>query len=356
MTFFWAIVLLGILIFVHELGHFLVAKLGGVKVQKFSLGFGPRVVGRTIGETEYRISAVPLGGYVKMLGEEPGEELPEAEKSRAFNYQPVWKRFLIVFAGPLFNVAFAAVLFVLIFLSGVPTLYPEVGEVMEGMPAASAGLMKGDRIVRVDGRDISEWSEMTEVIHGNPGKPLELDVEREGRSLSFTITPEKKAVTNIFGEETQVGLIGIKPSGRTFEKKFGPGEALVLGVQRTVDVSVLTVAAVVKLIQRIIPAKTIGGPIFIVQMAGEQAQEGAMNFFMFMAIISINLGIINLFPIPVLDGGHVLFLAIEAVRRKPLSERTIAVAQRLGLALILTLMAFAIYNDILRLFTGEGMP
>lgn len=356
MTFFWAVVLLGILIFVHELGHFLAAKLGGVKVQKFSLGFGPRILGKTVGETEYRISSVPLGGYVKMLGEEPGEELPESEKPRAFNYQPVWKRFLIVFAGPLFNIIFAAVLFVLIFLSGVPTLYPEVGEVMEGMPAEAAGLRQGDRIVRIDGRGISEWSEMTEVIHGNPGKPLDITVERGGEDLSFTITPEEKPVPNIFGEETKVGLIGIKPAGETFQKSFGPGEALVLGVQRTVDVSVLTVVAVVKLVQRIIPAKTIGGPIFIVQMAGEQAQEGAMNFFTFMAIISINLGIINLFPVPILDGGHVLFLGIEAVRRKPLSERTVAVAQRVGLALLLTLMAFAIYNDILRLFTGEGMP
>lgn len=356
MTFFWAIVLLGILIFVHELGHFIFAKAMGVKVERFSLGFGPKVVGRTYGETEYQISSVPLGGYVKMLGEEPDEELPEADRPRAFNHQRVWKRFLIVLAGPVFNVIFAALLFMAIFLSGVPTLYPDVGEVMKDMPAEAAGLEKGDRIVSIAGREIKEWGEMTEMIHENPGKPLDIRVRRGEKTLDFMITPQKKEVSDIFGEKTSVGLIGIKPSGATFTKSFGAGESVVLGVERTVDVSVLTALGIVKLIQRVIPAKTIGGPIFIVQMAGEQAQQGAMSFFMFMAIISINLGIINLLPIPMLDGGHILFLAIEGVKRKPLSARTIGVAQRLGLALILTLMAFAIYNDIVRLFTGQGMP
>jgi regulator of sigma E protease len=356
MTFLSAIILLGILIFVHELGHFLFAKLMKVKVLKFSLGFGPRVVGRKYGGTEYQISSIPLGGYVKMLGEEPGEELPEEEKPWAYNHQPIWKRFLIVFSGPIFNLLFAVLLFMVIFASGVPTLYPDVGEVMEDSPARAAGLAKGDRIVEIDGRKVTEWSEMTEVIHRNPGRSLDFVVMREGREIALSITPERKKVPDIFGEEREVGLIGIKPSGDSFTRRYPLPEAMSLGLRRTVEVSVLTVEAVVKLIQRIIPAETIGGPILIVQMAGEQASQGVLNFFMFMAIISINLGIINLLPIPVLDGGHVLFLAIEAVRRKPLSERTMAIAQRVGLAFILTIMAFALYNDIVRIITGRGMP
>jgi regulator of sigma E protease len=356
MTFLSAIVLLGVLIFVHELGHFLFAKLMKVKVLKFSLGFGPKVVGRKYGDTEYQISAVPLGGYVKMLGEEPGEELPEAEKPWAYNHQPVLKRFLIVFSGPIFNILFAALLFVVIFASGVPTLYPDVGEVMEDSPALRAGLMKGDRIVEIDGRLVTEWSEMTGIIHQSAGRSLDFVVRRGGKEIALTITPEKKTVSDIFGEKREIGLIGIKPSGDSFTRRYPVPEALSMGVSRTVEVSVLTVVAIVKLIQRIIPAETIGGPILIVQMAGEQASQGALNFFMFMAIISINLGIINLLPIPVLDGGHVLFLAIEAVRRKPLSERTMAIAQRVGLAFILTVMAFALYNDIVRIITGRGMP
>lgn len=356
MTFLSAIILLGVLIFVHELGHFLFAKLMKVKVLKFSLGFGPKVVGKKYGDTEYQLSAVPLGGYVKMLGEEPGEELQEAEKPLAYNHQPVLKRFLIVFSGPLFNIIFAALLFVLIFASGVPTLYPDVGEVMEDSPALSAGLMKGDRIVQIDGRKVTEWSEMTEIIHQSPGRSLNFVIMRGGKEMAFAITPEKKEVSDVFGEKREIGLIGIKPSGDSFTRRYALPEALSMGVKRTVEISALTVVAIVKLIQRIIPAETIGGPILIVQMAGEQASQGALNFFMFMAIISINLGIINLLPIPVLDGGHVLFLAIEAVRRKPLSERTMAIAQRVGLAFILTVMAFALYNDIVRIITGRGMP
>lgn len=356
MIFLSAIILLGILIFVHELGHFLFAKLMKVKVLKFSLGFGPKVVGKKYGETEYQISSVPLGGYVKMLGEEPGEELPEEEKPRAYNHQHVWKRFLIVFSGPAFNILFAAFLFIVILASGVPTLYPDVGEVMEDSPALEAGLAKGDRIVKINGQEVTEWSEMTEIIHGSPGSSLDFIIRRDGKEMAFTITPERKTVTDIFGEEKEIGLIGIKPSGEQFTKRYALPEAVSMGINRTIEVSVLTVMAIVKLIQRIIPAETLGGPILIVQMAGEQASQGALNFFMFMAIISINLGIINLLPIPVLDGGHVLFLAIEAVRKRPLSERTMAIAQRVGLAFILTVMAFALYNDIVRIITGRGAP
>lgn len=444
MIIIYAAVLLGVLIFVHEVGHFILAKLMGVKVLKFSLGFGPKVLGRKFGETEYLLSAVPLGGYVKMLGEEPGEELSDADRNRAYNAQPVWKRFLIVFSGPLFNLVFAAFVFVLIFFSGVPVPLPDIGNVQESSPAAAAGLMTGDKVQEINGRaieswhDISEilsdkpaetllfkvkrndrvieipvhpvkkidrnifgeekefwyigaeplllpvvgevmkgsradkaglmrgdrileiegatlktWQDMTARIYANPEKPIGFTIQRGEQVMEMTITPKKEIFKTPDGEEKPMGIIGIKPKGNDFIRKYGLPEAATLGLKRTWDLSALTVLSIVKLIQRVIPSSTIGGPIMIFQMAGEQASQGAMNFFTFMAVISINLGILNLLPIPVLDGGHILFLGIEAVRRRPLSENAVMIAQRVGLAFLLALMAFAFYNDIVRLFTGK---
>ncbi|MDP3049269.1 MAG: RIP metalloprotease RseP [Thermodesulfovibrionales bacterium] len=447
MTFFSAIVLLGILIFVHELGHFLFAKKLGVRVLKFSLGFGPKLIGKKYGDTEYLVSAVPLGGYVKMLGEEPGEELKEEDKPFAYNYQPVWKRFLIVFSGPVFNLFFAAAIFFFVFLSGVPVpkpyvgkvmenspaavsglmtgdriaaingktvsgwddidvsvnesrgerllfkieregkiielpvipekktgknifgentevmdigimplLYPEVGEVIKNAVAEKAGIKKGDRIIEIEGASIKTWHDMTAIIHGSPEKPLRLKIKRDENFLELTVTPEKKTFKYPDGAEKQIGLIGISPAGNNIIKKYNPIEAASLGIKRTWDMVVLIFVVVIKLIQRIVPAETLGGPIMIFQMAGQQASLGAMNFFLFMAVISINLGVLNLLPIPILDGGHILFLGIEAVRRKPLSEKVMMIAQRIGLAIIITLMVFAFYNDIMRFISGKTIP
>jgi regulator of sigma E protease len=351
-----AIILLGVIILVHELGHFLFAKLTGVKVLKFSLGFGPKLIGKTYGDTEYLISAVPLGGYVKMLGEMPGDEMKEEEKQFAFNNQAVWKRFIIVFCGPLFNLLFAAVIFFFTFVNGIPVLLPEIGSVIQGTPAEKAGLLKGDRIVEIDGVAIRQWDEMTDVIHKNSGKPLGLTIKRDGSTFQVSITPEKTKVKDIFGEEKEVGLIGIKPSGSTIIRRENVGSAFVDSFDRTWEISKLTVVSIIKLIERVIPMQTMGGPILIVQMAGQQASRGFLNFFIFMAIININLGVLNLLPIPILDGGHLLFLGIEAVRGKPLSEKTMALGQKIGLAFIITLMAVVFYNDIMRLLTGKMFP
>jgi regulator of sigma E protease len=356
MTLLLAIVLLGVLIFVHELGHFLSAKLMGVRVLKFSLGFGPKIVSKKYGDTEYLISSIPFGGYVKMLGESSEEELKEGEKVFAFNHQPVWKRFFIVFLGPLFNMLFAVVIFIAVFLYGLPVLLPEVGEVLSGSPAERAGLMKGDTVIAIDGSQINRWDEMTKIIHSSPGRTLKLNVKRQAEVITVMVVPEKKMVQNIFGEAKEVGLIGIKPSGTTIIRQGSVIGAIENAVGRTWDISVLTVVSVVKLIQRVIPMETIGGPILIIQMAGEQASHGMMNFFVFMAIININLGILNLLPIPILDGGHILFLGIEVIRRKPLSEKFVGLAQKVGLVIILFLMAFAFYNDIIRIVTGKTFP
>ncbi|HET6515769.1 MAG TPA: RIP metalloprotease RseP [Thermodesulfovibrionales bacterium] len=356
MTFLSALILLGILIFVHELGHFLFAKMMNVKVLKFSLGFGPKILGKRYGETEYLLSSIPLGGYVKMVGEDQLEEINEEDRARAFNFQPVWKRLLIVLSGPLFNILFAAIVFMCVFLTGVPSLLPEVGEVMPDSPAARSGMTKGDAIFEVEGIPIHRWDEMTEIIHKSPGKPLAIKIKRGSEVIALNVTPERKAMPNLFGEKKEVGLIGIKPSGNTFTEKESIGGAFGQAAKRTWDISVLTVVSVVKIIQRIIPADTIGGPILIFQMAGEQASQGPMNFFAFMAVISINLGIANLLPIPILDGGHVLFLGIEVIRRKPLSEKVVMIAQRVGLTILVAIMVLAFYNDIMRLIAGKTIP
>lgn len=355
MSIFSAIILFGFVIFIHELGHFLLAKISGVKVLKFSLGFGPKIIGKKIGDTEYMISAVPLGGYVKMLGEEADEIVENSERQRAYNNQPVKKRAAIVFAGPIFNILSATVIFFFIYFIGVPTLLPIVGEVLPDSAASKAAILKGDRIIEVDGKKIQYWEDVTEIIHKSANKTLQLRVQRGNEVISIPITPEKKVVKDIFGEEKEVGLIGIKPSGETIKVKSDFFKSIKNAVLKTIDLCLLTVLGIIKLIQRIIPAETIGGPIMILQIAEKQAAAGVLNFFAFAALISINLGILNLLPIPILDGGHLLFLSLEAIRKKPLSEKTMMIAQKIGLALIISLMIFAFYNDILRIISGKPL-
>ena len=356
MSIVWAILLFGFLIFIHELGHFILAKITKVKVLKFSLGFGPRVIGKQLGETEYMISAIPLGGYVKMLGEEAEDEVANSDNERSYKNQSIGKRVSIVFAGPVFNLLTAVVIFFFVFLMGIPTLLSVVGEVMPNSPAEKANLLKGDKIIEINSTPVNKWTDMSTMIYGSPAKPLTMKIQRNSETVTISITPEKKTMKDVFGEEKEIGLIGVKPSGETFILRENLPNALKSAVSRTLEISVLTVEGIIKIIQRIVPADTIGGPVLIFQLAEKQASAGVLNFFTFAAVISINLGILNLLPIPVLDGGHILFLGIEAVRKKPLSERAIIMAQRIGIALIITLMAFAMYNDIIRLVSGKSLP
>ncbi|KWT91867.1 RIP metalloprotease RseP [Candidatus Magnetominusculus xianensis] len=360
MTIVYAVLLLGILIFVHELGHFIFAKAVGIKVTKFSLGMGPKLIGRKYGDTEYVLSAFLIGGYVKMHGDEMASSADAQdieEKDRAFFTQPIYKRAIVVVAGSLFNIFFAVLLFSLIFLTGVPRYLSVVGDVGKDTPAMRAGLKPGDVIMRIGATEIKFWEEMTEIIHESPGKPLDFTIKgADGTSRNITITPESKLSKNIFGEETRMGLIGISPSGDSNKVAYGVFDSIVMGFVKTWEVIVLLLLSIVKLFQSVIPANTIGGPIMIFQMAAKQSSGGFLSFIMFMAVISINLGVFNLFPIPILDGGHMVYLAIEALRKKPLSEQAIAISQKIGLALLLMLMAFAMYNDVVRIFTGEKLP
>jgi regulator of sigma E protease len=347
-------IVLGILIFVHELGHFILAKKLGVKILKFSLGFGPKLIGKKIGETEYQIAVFPLGGFVKPLGEDPHEEVKTEEYHRSYWAQPIWKRTLIVVAGPFFNFLLAVVLFSTINLFGIPYYPPTIGEVSPGLPAEQAGLKKGDTVISINGENVEKWDDLSKIIRNSNGKELLLKAKRDHEVLEIQVTPKASTQKNLFGEETRVFVIGITPADEILVQKVGPFEAVGKGLSQTWFGIKLTVVSIVKLIERVIPAKTIGGPILIAQMAGEQAKRGLLSLVLFTAILSINLGVINLFPIPILDGGHFLFLSLEAILRKPLSIRKMEIAQQIGLIFIILLMIFAFYNDLIRLFSPEG--
>jgi regulator of sigma E protease len=379
MMVIYAIIVLGILIFVHEFGHFIIAKLFNVRVEKFSLGFGPKLLGKQIGETEYLLSAFPLGGYVKMFGEggviegtapptaedtetektydeESGEtldgvpELTEAEKARSFAHKPPLARIAIVLAGPVFNLVFAWMIFILLCMLGVPTVTARIGEVIKDKPAARAGVLKDDVVTAINGRAITQWDEIAGMIAAGKGQPVNLTVKRNGSELRFTITPEARVSKNLFGESIKGHAIGIAAAGEIVLEKSNPFQAVVKGSAQTWKVIDLTVMSLVKMIQRVVPLDSVGGPIMIAKMAGETAQMGGSSFLAFMALLSINLGVLNLLPVPVLDGGHLFFFFCELVIGRPVSQKVREYAQQIGLFLLLSLMVLAFYNDIIRYF------
>lgn len=347
------VLVLGVLIFVHELGHFLLAKLFGVRVLTFSLGFGNKLISRKRGDTEYCISAFPLGGYVKMFGEQPDEEIAEEEQTVSFTHKTVWQRFGIVLAGPLFNLFFAVLLFWLMFtFAGLPDFVESrlIGTVSSGSVAEKAGLKDGDLILSIDGQEISTWTQISEAVRDSGGKELQIVVQREQEKLTIAATPAMDAVKNLFGEEVgERYLLGISRSEELVYKNISLSDATKYAFVQTWNLIVLTFMGIVKIIQGVVSTSELGGPIRIAELAGQQWEAGLMQLIHFTGLLSINLGILNLLPIPVLDGGHLVFLSIEAVRGKPLSEQGIIWAQKVGIALLGTLMIFVFYNDIARL-------
>ncbi|MBF0142640.1 MAG: RIP metalloprotease RseP [Magnetococcales bacterium] len=357
---FWALVVLGVLIFVHELGHFLAARLFGVRVLVFSLGFGPRLGSWRLfgGDTEYQLSAIPFGGYVKMLGEgegEGGEEVPITEADRPFSFaaKGVGPRLAIVAAGPIFNFVFAAVALVLAHLIGYWVQVPEIGSVSPGTPAEASGLRPGDRVLEIDGRAIDSWELLKETVMESDGSSMSFVIEREGKQIQVAITPRFEESKNIFGESIRSAQVGILPVGRAEAIKYGLVESLHRGIGVTGKMIALTGKSVWMLVTGGVSADQIAGPLMIADQAGQHAQEGASRLLVFMAFISVNLGLLNLLPIPVLDGGHLLFFTIEAVKGSPLSDRAQGVANRIGLVFLLALMLLALKNDIVRMVPWE---
>ncbi|HEX9445042.1 MAG TPA: RIP metalloprotease RseP [Candidatus Binatia bacterium] len=346
-----AVIGLGILIVIHELGHFLVAKKMGVGVLTFSIGFGPKLIRKKIGETEYAVSAIPFGGYVKMVGEDPTDEVEAVDQEKSFSRQPLLKRAAIVAAGPLSNLFLAFFIFasVMVFF-GVRTLTTQVGEVVPDLPAAKAGIQKGDRVVAINGHPVDSWVDFARRIKESDGSPLTIGLERDGRRMDITVQPTKTEEKDALGEKRETWRIGISPQETTV--KVSPLAAVGQAFTQTRDLSIFTLMALFKMVKGDISPKTLGGPLLIAQVAGQQAREGPTTFFLFIAVLSINLGVLNLLPIPVLDGGHLLFFFIEAIIGRPVAEKQRERAQQVGIVLLLLVMAYAFYNDIARFFEG----
>ncbi|HTK91074.1 MAG TPA: RIP metalloprotease RseP [Verrucomicrobiae bacterium] len=440
------IVVIGILIVIHELGHFVVARLTGVGVERFSIGFGP-VLWRYRGpETEYCLSAIPMGGYVKMMGDDEnpleGGAGPSVDPARAFNGKPLMARFLIVFAGPGMNFVLAAVIFALVYmivgrptlpavvggvvaegaaakaglapgdriraLDGQPVEYWDeiarlvrdgqgksfdltitgptgaerrltiaptrvmekdvfgderevwdlgiiphvaatIGDAVAGYPAAQAGLRSGDTVLSIEGRPVVTWSDLADTISKRADQPTRLEVRRGSDTLTVTLTPKAVKDRGLDGKETTVGRIGISPQPATTYVRSNPVAAIRDGVEKTAEVTTLTAVGLWKIVVGQLDRSNIGGPIQIAQAAGEQARHGLPSLAFFTAVISVNLALLNLLPVPMLDGGHLLFFVCEAVLGRPLSVRKREVAQQVGFVLLLMLMVFAVYNDLVRI-------
>ena len=441
----WFLVVLGVLVAFHELGHFLAARWVGVKVLKFSLGFGPKLFGRKMGETEYLLSAIPLGGYVKLFGEDETEATTQEDRTRSFAHQRLWGKVLIVAAGPGFNFILAYFIFAGWLATGTPLFVPtfqdltpdieamvpgspadtagiQIGDrvsrvngrdistrtelfdavaksngqaltleiqrgeqvktltvtptttpgphasaqepgyylgveetpplvtsVMQGSPAAKAGLQAGDHVVNIEGQTIHTWSQMTGIVKENPNRQLKVEVLREEHRVSLTVTPSaEKAMVN--GQSVEVGKIGISGPGRSIMRSSTPLLSLYDGLGATWGWTELTAIGLYKMVVGDISSKNIGGPLTIAKISGEAAEQGASSVIFLIAILSINLGVLNLLPIPILDGGHLLFFLIEGILRKPLGERQREVAQQAGLVLLVGVMIFAFWNDLERIF------
>jgi regulator of sigma E protease len=439
------VVVIGVLILIHELGHFLVARWSGVGVERFSIGFGPVLLRWRGKETEYCLSAIPMGGYVKMMGEENplegGAALPY-DPSKAFALKPLWVRFLIVFAGPGMNFVLAAVIFIIVLGTiGRPVWPPVVGRVADG-PAAAAAIRTGDVIESINGRPVTYWEDVERAISNSGGKPLVLQVRRGNEARSITVTPKRTVVRDpIFreerevwesgagprltphigavnpgspaemaglkagdqvvavagqpvftpeelmqaiqkrpgqkfnitvdrggqivtvevlatpvrekgplGQETEVGRIGVSIVTKALSyASYSPPEAVWYGIERTWDMTVLTTKGFWKIVSGQIPLSNLGGPVQIASETGRQAQEGAAPLAVFTAVISVNLAVLNLLPVPMLDGGHLFFFLIEAVLGRPLSVRKRELAQQVGFVLLMLIMVLALYNDLVRI-------
>jgi len=360
---FWFLIVLTVLVFVHELGHYLVARWNGVRVEVFSIGFGPELFGwNNRAGTRWKISAVPLGGYVKMFGDADPASMPSTadlremtpqEREVAFHHKRLSQRAAVVAAGPLANFVFAIVALAVLFVTvGQPSTPPEIGSVQAGSAAEGSGMQAGDTIIAIDGQAITRFEDVQRIVRLDPGQPLSIVVHRGDRDVTLSVTPKLGEVTDRFGNKHQYGMLGIVGQGTQYVR-YGPVAAVGHAFAATADTISMTMQGVWQMIIGARGTDDLGGPLRIAQISGEISTVGLAAVLDLMAVLSINLGLINLFPIPVLDGGHLLFYAAEAVRGRPLGQRAQEYGFRLGLALVLTLMVFATWNDLVHLRVVE---
>jgi regulator of sigma E protease len=343
-----AAIVLGILIIIHEFGHFLACRMTGVKVEKFSIGFGPEILAWQGKETRYTVSLLPLGGFVKPAGESVSEVEETGAKPGDYLAAPLGARIFIVIAGVLMNYILAFVLFTAIFMMGRPVPGTQIGGFVEGFPAAASGLQKGDRIVSLNEQPVATWKELTDAINAAPsGAVLNLQVDREGQPAAVQVTPKEEEVKDLFGKAQTLKLLGIRPDPQGFKfEKYAFGPALKAAWDTEVFMTVTTHKAIFYLLMGKMSLKTISGPIGIITMTGDAAQMGLPYVLQLTASLSISLAVINLLPIPALDGGHLLFLLIEAIQRKRVSLQVQEKATQVGFFLLMTLMVFILYNDL----------
>jgi regulator of sigma E protease len=354
---------LTLVVFFHELGHFLVARRCGVRVLVFSIGFGPELFGFNDRHgTRWKLSAIPLGGYVKFFGDENAASVPDAaalaamtdeERRHSFVHQPVARRAAIVVAGPVANFLLAIVIFAALFMVfGKPSTSPRVDAVQPGSAAEAAGFQPGDLVLTIDGRPVESFPDMQQIVSTSAGERLVFEVDRGGVKVTLKAIPTLKESKDRFGNVHRIGVLGITRSPSPDDTHFqpvGPLKAVELGVQRTWFVVERTLSYIGGVISGREAADQLGGPIRIAQVSGQVASEGLPSLFSLTAVLSVSIGLLNLFPVPLLDGGHLLYYAIEAVRGKPLSDRAQEVGFRIGLAIVVMLMIFATYNDLLHL-------
>lgn len=349
------LLVIGPLVFVHELGHYLVARWCGIGAETFSIGFGREIIGWTDRRgTRWKVGWLPLGGYVKFTGDmnaagQPSDDwlmLPAEERARTFQAKPVWQRFLVVAAGPVTNFLFAIIAFMILFGSfGLPTAPHVVSEVDRGTPAAHAGLRPGDRILSIDGTATDDFDDIAKYVVIRPDQQLQLLVERDGQQLTIPVRTLGEIRKDPFGNASRIGILGVR-SGTLVLAKVPLAELPQMAVKQTVDTLKMIVVTMKQLILGQRSVHELGGPLKVAQISGQQASLGWMALLNLMAVISINLGFINLLPVPMLDGGHLLFYVIEGVRRQPLNPKSQEWAFRAGLAALLMLMLMVTFNDL----------
>lgn len=340
------ILVISFLIFFHELGHFLAAKQLGVCVKTFSIGFGEKVYTKVVNGTEYAISAIPLGGYVSMKGQEDLDPTHKNYDADSYNSLTPLKRIYILFAGPFFNLILAFFIYIALGHIGVEKLSPTIGKVMENSAAKAANLMVGDEILSIDKTQIREWDDISKLV---TPKPMSLEILRGGEILNLTLTPKIGDAKTLFGEDIKKPLIGISPNGE-FVTIYNKGfSSIPFAINETIKASKLIIVSLEKLVTGVVPAKDLGGIVAITDITTKAASISISVLLVLTALISVNLGILNLFPIPVLDGGHIVFNLYELIFKKPVSEKIFVGLSYFGMACLFALMAFTIINDFLRM-------